>query len=331
MIGRARFDRWAESVHAMQRYPELAEHRPRRAGPGRAGSRRFEAQLATPSGRPLRAAPARARAKPSRPAPGPSAVLLLRRRRPSHDSLRPTCPGASTTAPWQRALDRRARHGRASYAPFVGGRQPPSASRRPSTAAASSPPRSRRASAPSSAGWASCSSPKVLLARRSRATPTPPSPSATTPPTHTSSSTAAPHHRDPQSTTIDLHNGWTVRTSAAAARRRESSRDRHALTLLLGGALLSLAARPARASCSAPDGMRALSLVREKTRELSHQALHDALTGLPNRALVLDRAEQMLARIARAARACSPAPCSSTSTASSTSTTTSATPPATRC
>jgi diguanylate cyclase (GGDEF)-like protein len=45
--------------------------------------------------------------------------------------------------------------------------------------------------------------------------------------------------------------------------------------------------------------MRALSLVAEKTRELSHQALHDTLTGLPNRALVLDRAEQMLARTAR--------------------------------
>jgi diguanylate cyclase (GGDEF)-like protein len=44
---------------------------------------------------------------------------------------------------------------------------------------------------------------------------------------------------------------------------------------------------------------RALSLVREKTRELSHQALHDTLTGLANRALVLDRAEQMLARTAR--------------------------------
>ena len=44
---------------------------------------------------------------------------------------------------------------------------------------------------------------------------------------------------------------------------------------------------------------RAMALVMEKTRELSHQALHDSLTGLPNRALVLDRAEQLLARASR--------------------------------
>jgi diguanylate cyclase (GGDEF)-like protein len=41
--------------------------------------------------------------------------------------------------------------------------------------------------------------------------------------------------------------------------------------------------------------VRALQQVEEKTRLLGHQALHDGLTGLLNRALVLDRAEQLLA------------------------------------
>jgi diguanylate cyclase (GGDEF)-like protein len=44
---------------------------------------------------------------------------------------------------------------------------------------------------------------------------------------------------------------------------------------------------------------RALRMVEEKTGQLRHQALHDALTGLPNRALIMDRAEQMLAQARR--------------------------------
>jgi diguanylate cyclase (GGDEF)-like protein/PAS domain S-box-containing protein len=43
----------------------------------------------------------------------------------------------------------------------------------------------------------------------------------------------------------------------------------------------------------------ALDLVDEQSRELRHQALHDFLTGLPNRALILDRTEQMLTRARR--------------------------------
>ena len=41
---------------------------------------------------------------------------------------------------------------------------------------------------------------------------------------------------------------------------------------------------------------RARRQLEQRTGQLHHQALHDALTGMPNRALVMDRIEQMLAR-----------------------------------
>jgi diguanylate cyclase (GGDEF)-like protein len=91
--------------------------------------------------------------------------------------------------------------------------------------------------------------------------------------------------------------GWTVNTFApgvgAGVFDKWNSR-----MLLIGGSLLSVVLGLLLLVLGT-GRTRALSMVREKTRELSHQALHDSLTGLPNRTLVLDRAEQMIARTAR--------------------------------
>jgi len=102
---------------------------------------------------------------------------------------------------------------------------------------------------------------------------------------------------DAMSTSVDLHNGWHVQTFAAVDGSGVLG-NANALALLLAGFLLSLLLG-VLIYVLGTGRSRAMALVRERTRELHHLALHDSLTELPNRALILDRIDQMLARSRR--------------------------------
>ena len=98
-------------------------------------------------------------------------------------------------------------------------------------------------------------------------------------------------------TTVDLHNGWYVLTTAPITSGSVLSNE-NSVVLLIGGisislliALLILTLGTGRA--------HAMWLMRKRTAQLEYQAFHDSLTGLPNRALILDRLEQMMLRLRR--------------------------------
>jgi diguanylate cyclase (GGDEF)-like protein len=290
----SQFDGWVEAVRAMQRYPELQS-----IGfvvpVGRSQLGAFEARRRANPLHPfgMHAAPSREAFQILPPGERPLYCFAEAGLTRNHSTYQPVGLDYCALAP---ALLSSRETGRSSYAPFVaasttlgvetpvyrGGRTPAGAAAR------------RRAFV----GWlGELLEPDVVVKRalqgHQRISATVRYASGSTNVAFTSGPAAV---RGGERTTVSLHNGWSVETFEArpAAGIFQGSAE----LLFLGGSAVSLLLALLALELGT-SRRRALALVSEKTRELTHQALHDTLTGLPNRALVLDRAEQLLARASR--------------------------------
>ena len=100
--------------------------------------------------------------------------------------------------------------------------------------------------------------------------------------------------RNAGSATVNLHDGWTI-DALGVANGGGLWGDDVALAILFSGIALSLLVGALIFQLGS-ERSRLKVLVHERTQALHFQATHDTLTGLPNRALIVDRIDQLLVR-----------------------------------